>query len=286
MSEKNIGDRGASTNWGSLAEKSNDGGAATNWDNLGENNRPDWSSISEDDSPGWDEIFGPDDGVLPGWGDFLSSGSDDYFNYNREVIHADSLSRPMKDFFERQGFDLDNLPPNLGRPLLGAKELGDMYFKIHKSEAVRANIFVGDIVGSQGIKEDGATLDSFMSYLYSDYDSPGTYGGRSVHHLERNYKEVAQEIIDNIGDYPCEFVSDGNLHFLCGDGDHRMFFLATALEMELAECGDDENEKSKIISKYTIPAMICPTEVVKDLNDMLEKRAQRAPSDTGGVEFI
>lgn len=71
---------------------------------------------------------------------------------------------------------------------------------------------------------------------------------------------------------PGDFVSDGKRYFLCGDGNHRIFFLATALELELAECGDDEVKKSEIVSKYTIPAMVCPTDSVKDLDAILEKK--------------
>ena len=203
-----------------------------------------------------------------------------------KAVDTATLSQPMKDFFERQGYDIYNLPSGLGRPLLNVDDIGDMYYKKGSwREAKRSDIFVGDIVGSQGIKEHNATLASFMSYLYRDYDDASSYSGRGVMYLKDDYRKTVQVILDNLT--PSDYVSDGKNFFLCGDGNHRVFFLATALELELAECGDDEIKKNEIISKYTIPAMICPTESVKDLGAILEEKTELASfKDTSDSIFI
>lgn len=269
------------------------------WDPFG------WNSTDENDFSAWgltenpfgrSDEGGPSDwssmGDLPSWSGtgnpFGLSGEESPFGQNSIEDHPSDydttnfekrsdiymLSQPMKDFFERQGYDtISSLPTSLCRPLLNVSEVGDMYFgKGSWREAKRDNIFVGNIVGSQGIKHYNATLASFMSYLYRDYNEPSSYNGRDIQHLEDDYRKTAQKILNDIT--PGEYVSDGKYYFLCGDGNHRLFFLATALELELAECGDDEVKKSEIVSKYTIPAMICPSRTVKDLGAILEKRTQ------------
>lgn len=231
---------------------------------------------SEERSSGWSVLEN-----APSFEDHMAS-FDDYDNEEpfsdsetsfEKTVNTTTLSQPMKDFFERQGYDIYDLPSGLGRSLLSADDMGDMYRKKGSwREAKREDIFIGDIIGSQGIKERDTTLASFMSYLYRDYNNPGSYNGRGVQYLEDDYKKTAQKILDNLT--PSDYVSDGKKYFLCGDGNHRIFFLATALELELSECGDDETKKSEIISKYTIPAMICPTSSVKDLDTILEEKTK------------
>ncbi len=235
----------------------------------------DWSSMG--DFPSWSSMgnpFGPSSEESPFDQNSKEDHPSDYDTTNFEKrSDIDMLSQPMKDFFERQGYDTISLPTSLCRPLLNVSEIGDMFFgKGSWREAKRENIFVGNIVGSQGIYHNNATLASFMSYLYRDYDEPSSYNGRDIQHLEDDYRKTAQKILNDIT--PSEYVSDGKYYFLCGDGNHRLFFLATALELELAECGNDEVKKSEIVSKYTIPAMICPSRTVKDLGAILEKRTE------------
>ena len=245
---------------------------------------------SEDNSSGWDTLDNTPsfEDHIANLDDFDEENPFSNFNFNMEsknTINIDALSQPMKDFFERQGYDLYDLPSGLGRPLLNAEDLGDMYRKMNRSEAKHDNIFVGDIIGSQGIKEHNTTLASFMSYLYKNYDDSSSYNGRAVSHLGDNYKRVARDILENIT--PGDYVSDGKSYFLCGDGNHRIFYLATALELELAECGNDETQKSEVISKYKIPAMVHPTDSVKDLGAILEKKTKASSFEIeSGWDFL
>ena len=198
----------------------------------------------------------------------------DFQTRHEEEKSESGISAPVAEFLEKNGIDPSEIQNGLSRHLYSEDEIDNVWRDFSRSSAHDEKVFIGDIIGSQAIdKKDGLDLVAFLSELYS---SGSDYNERSNRFLNRDIEENAAALLSSME--PMDFVRDGEKYFLCGDGNHRLFYLAAALEIELKNAQTPE-ERRQICERYTIPAKVCdvefPSSVKKNEIEGLEDETDR-----------
>ena len=169
--------------------------------------------LQENPFPGYsDELFVEDE--------YIFQVEPQLNDANKEIdINTSSISKPIQDFLDATGYKANglgyvNIPTGLTRKLLGSQEAQEIYRNFNSANTTRGKIYIEDIVDSQAIRESQPTLLSFMSYLCQDYYNGtfATYGNRSTEHLQENYKDTAQHLLDDLE--PLDFASNEEKHLL------------------------------------------------------------------------
>jgi uncharacterized Zn finger protein len=208
----------------------------------------------------WGAEWGDENSEELSWGSVMADAPE--FGQVDEESEKEKpvISEAMDEFLRRNGFDLENLPPSFNKRICNTAELGKNSILFERDRATLEQIDIGNIVGSLAVNNEKTLMD-MMAALYTDSSGQG-YGGRSSRFLRGDYRETAADLLEDME--PLDFTSDGNHLCLMNDGNHRIFFLMMAREMELADA-KTEDELNDIRDKYTLKANVCR---VGDFNEI------------------